>query len=48
MNELIKARYLQEIGVEKEKIIAVKLQRGFDQIIWILAILKAGRGLSTN
>jgi len=36
------ARYLQEIGVGKEKIIAVKLQRGFDQIIWILAILKAG------
>lgn len=36
------ARYLKEIGVREEKIVALKQRRGIEQLIWILAVLKAG------
>jgi len=34
--------YLKSLGIERSQIIALKLDRGIEQIVWILAILKAG------
>ena len=36
------AHYLREIGVIAEKMIAISLERGIEQIVWIIGILKSG------
>ena len=36
------AHYLRGIGVGAEKIVAISLERGIEQIVWIIGILKSG------